>query len=76
MLGHWLVRPYRMIERIGPVRAPALLGGVAILLLAFNLVTAALVVAAVMWILFLYPNITIPYASWRQRRDANRQRRR
>jgi tetratricopeptide (TPR) repeat protein len=74
-LGHWLVRPYRIIERIGPVRAPALLLCVAILLLAFNLVTAALVVAAVMWILFLYPSIAIPYASWRRKRDDNRQRR-
>jgi hypothetical protein len=67
-LGHGLVRPYRIVERIGPVRTPALLLGVAILLLVFNRVTAALVVAALMWLLFLYPYIAVPYASWRARR--------
>jgi tetratricopeptide (TPR) repeat protein len=60
--NHWLLRPYRFIEWLGPVATPALLIAIAILLLALNLVTAALTVALVIWVGFLFLFLAVPLA--------------
>jgi hypothetical protein len=56
------VQPYRFVEWLGPVATPALLIAIAILLLALNFVTAALTVAVVIWIGFLYSFFATPLA--------------
>jgi tetratricopeptide (TPR) repeat protein len=71
---HWLMRPYRLIERVGLVATPALLIALAILLLAANLVTAALAVAAVVWIGFLFSFTAAPLARLLRRAFARRRR--
>ena len=70
--NHWLMRPYRLIERVGPVATPAILIGLAILLLAANLVTAALAVAAVIWIAFLFSFTAAPLVRLVRRAFAGR----
>jgi tetratricopeptide (TPR) repeat protein len=71
---HWLMRPYRLIERVGPVATPAILIAVAILLLAANFVAAALTVAAVAWIGFLFSYTAAPLARRLHRACAGRRR--
>ena len=71
---HWLMRPYRLIERVGRVATPAILIALAILLLAANLVTAALAVAALVWIGFLYSYTAAPLVRRLRRAFAGRRR--
>ena len=60
--NHWLLQPLRFVEWLGPVATPALLIAIAILLLALKFVTAALTVAVVIWIVFLYGFFAAPLA--------------
>ena len=60
--NHWLLQPFRFVEWLGPVATPALLIAIAILLLALKFVTAALTVAVVIWIVFLYAFFAAPLA--------------
>jgi tetratricopeptide (TPR) repeat protein len=62
LANQWFMRPYRFVEWLGPVATPALLSAIAILLLALNFIAAALTVAVVIWIGFLFVSFAAPIA--------------